>query len=436
MEMIFLKYTPREDRISGFSRFMEACKVPLFLVFLTSILFFSTPATVKGEEVSLDQALALFYKNNYDILISRYEIDKAYADYVGAKLIPNPTFSFNAIGLDYYSGYPKRDDTTQVTSRIDQLLELGGKRRLRTESALAGHEVATLSYRDVIRNLLVGFYTVYYNLHLDKLNIDFAKGELRRFDHILDIADRRFNAGFLSQLDYTKIKLAKIDLENNLTNSEAQLKKDLENFNFLIGGDKQFEPSRLVIQDFFPTFSEENLIQAGLKNRYDLLAVQKQSEVARHNMALAKALRIPDLSVGAEYDSFGADGASRVGGGISIGIPVFNRAQGTILKSNAEYRQVEEQIRKITRLVISDVRQALTTYQSSLKVFDAYQTRKTEMEDLLSKSESAFSLGGITVLDLLDTRRTYRDFITKYNQTLTQALLNQELIKVYTGEVR
>ena len=58
------------------------------------------------------------------------------------------------------------------------------------------------------------------------------------------------------------------------------------------------------------------------------------------------------------------------------------------------------------------------------------------MEGLLGKSETAFSLGGITVLDLLDTRKTYRDFITKYNQTLTQALLNQELIKVYTGEVK
>ncbi len=436
MEMLLLTHIPEEHRPNGFFRFMLARKFALFLVFLLGMLSFSAPATVRGEEVNLDDALALFYKNNYDILITRYEIDKAYADYVTAKLRPNPTFSFNAIGLDYYSGYPKRDDTTQVSTRIDQLIELGGKRKLRTESALAGHEVATLAYRDVIRNLLIGFYTVYYNLHLDQLNIDFAKDELKRFDHILDIAERRFNAGFLSQLDYTKINLAKIDLENNLTNSEAQLKKDLENFNFLIGGDKQFGPSRLVIQDVFPTFSEEDLIEAGLKNRYDLLAVQKQSEVARHNMALAKALRIPDLSVGVEYDSFGADGASRVGGGVSIGIPVFNRAQGTILKSNAEYKQVEEQIKRVRRLVISDVRQALTTYQSSFKVFDAYKTRRAEMEGLLGKSETAFSLGGITVLDLLDTRRTYRDFITKYNQTLTQALLNQELIRVYTGEVR
>ena len=106
----------------------------------------------------MDQALALFYKNNYDLLITRYEIDKAYADYVTAKLRPNPAFSLNAIGLDYYSGYPKRDDTTQVIARIDQLIELADKRQLRTNSALAGHEAATFSYRNMIRNLLIGFF--------------------------------------------------------------------------------------------------------------------------------------------------------------------------------------------------------------------------------------------------------------------------------------
>ena len=68
----------------------------------------------------------------------------------------------------------------------------------------------------------------------------------------MDIAERRFNAGFLSLLDYTKIKLAKIDLENNLTNFETQYKKDLENFNYLIGGDRNFESSRLVDPGGFP----------------------------------------------------------------------------------------------------------------------------------------------------------------------------------------
>jgi len=82
------------------------------------------------------------------------------------------------------------------------------------------------------------------------------------------------------------------------------------------------------------------------------------------------------------------------------------------------------------------VRQGLISYRASLAILGSYKERKASMEDLLNKSEAAFSLGGITVLDLLDTRKTYRDFVTKYNQNLIQTLLNQELLKVFTGEVK
>jgi outer membrane protein TolC len=242
-------------------------------IFFLMLVFFASAIPGKGEEITLDQALDFFYKNNYDILISRYEIDKTYAEYVGAKLRPNPILSANAQGVGHYKIYPQRTDETMITLRIDQLIETAGKREIRTNSALAAHEAIKLSYRDVIRNLL-------------------------------------------------------------------------------------------------------------------------------------------------------------------IGLPIFNRAQGEILKRNAEFKQIEEQILKVKRLVVTDVRQALIVYQSSLQIFNNYRGRKAAIEDLLNKSETAFSLGGITVLDLLDTRRTYRDFFTKYNQTYVQALLNDELLKVFTGEIR
>jgi cobalt-zinc-cadmium efflux system outer membrane protein len=183
-------------------------------------------------------------------------------------------------------------------------------------------------------------------------------------------------------------------------------------------------------------YDEGSLIETALNNRYDLLSLQKQSEAAQKGISLAKAQAIPDITVGGEYDAFGADSRPRVGAEISFPLPLFNRNQGEILKKNAEYKQIEEQIKKTKRQITSDIRQSLNNYQASLKIFEAYKTRKKEVEDLLNKSEAAFSLGGITVLDLLDARKTYRDFVTRYNQGLIQMLLNQELIKLYTGEIR
>ncbi len=409
--------------------------VGLCLIFAMVAIFFLTPGTGKAEEITLEEALRLFYKNNYDILINKYEIDKAYGDVIGAKLFPNPTFSFVGVGIQAKGGLRGSDDT-ELAYNISQLIELGGKRRLRKESATATLEATKLSQKDTIRNLLIGFYTVFYNLQLDRLNIDFAKYDLERFAKIHEVAERRFTAGFLSLIDFTKIKLSKIDLENNLTNFESQGKKDTESFSFLLGSETLLQPFRLTIRETHAEYSESVLVEAALKNRTDLQAIQKQSEAARNSLSLAKATRVPDATIAGEYETFGTDNRPRVGMSISFPLPLFNRNQGEIYRRNAEWLRVEEQIKKTKRQIVSDIRQALNTYQASLKVFEAYQARKREMDELLKKSEEAFSLGGVTVLDLLDTRKTYRDFITKYHQALIQVALNQDLLKLYTGEIR
>jgi outer membrane protein, heavy metal efflux system len=387
-----------------------------------------------AEEIDLTQALEKFYRNNYDILISRFEIDKSQADLVGAKLRPNPTFTVNYTGLDPQTP-PVANDNTQWTFRLDQLFELGGKRGHRTNQAQEILEASKLGHKDTIRTLLTGFYTFFFNLKLDALNFDLSQDELKRYDRSLTVAEKRFNAGHMSLVDYTKIKIGRIDLENNLTTTETQLKNDQEQFRFLIGSPKTVTPV-VPISESFPVYGEDQLVPRALENRYDLLALQKQLKAAEFGRALAKAGRIPDLTVGAEYETFGANSSPGIGLGISIPIPLFSRNQGDILRKKAEYQQLELQIQKLKKQIEVDIRQALNNFSQSLRVLEAYKSRKSEMTDLLDRSEKAFTLGGVTVLDWLDTQKTYRDFMNKFNQALVQSNLNERLIKIYTGELK
>lgn len=404
-----------------------------------------------AEYVRLEDALELFYKNNYDLLINRYETDKAAADLLGASLRLNPNLSVNYTGLNFgtgnYSdiGQPRLNlgnttiyDTgnTQLAVRIDQPIELGGKRELRTASARETLEATKLSHKDVIRNLLLGFYNSYYNIYLDRLNIDFAKGELKRFEKTLAIAEKRYNAGFLTQNDFTKVKLAMIELENNITNLETKYKNDLEDFNLLLGSNRRIEPAVTQADESFQEYTEEGLIEKAQNNRPDLLSAQKQLKAAESGLSLAKANRIPNVSVGLEFDSFGTDYQPGFGAGFSLTVPLFNRNQGEISRKVAESDQTKMQVEKIRRQIVTDLREALSNYKGALKVFESYKNRKKEIEDLLENSAKAFSLGGITVLDMIDTERTHKDFITKYNQAFIQSMLNKELLKVYTGEIK
>ncbi len=418
------------DRIGVSVNGSNILRMLLFL--FVTMLFFSSAEAI-AQEVTLEQALDLFYKNNYDILINRYEIDKAYGDLAAAKIIPNPNIS---VGYTGYTSSNARTDNTMNAYRLEQLIELGGKRGYRIKSATQGLEAMRLSHKDTIRNLLIGFYTNYYNLVLDELNIDFATEEVKRFDRVLEIGEKRFNAGFLSLIDYTKLKLARIDLENNLTTLTTQYRNDLEVFNLLLGGAGNYKPLKTEAKEEFPEYKEEPLLEAAYGNRFDLLALQKQMQAIEFSQKLARAQRIPDLSVGVEYENQGTKLESGRGAGLSMSIPLFYRNQGEILKRDAEYSQIKVQIEKIRRQIQTEVRQAMNNYSSSLTIFGAYRQRKEEMEGLWQKSEQAFTLGGITVLDLLDTRKTHRDFVTKYNQALTQSALNEELmLRISTGQI-
>ncbi len=387
-------------------------------------------------ELTVEEALAQFYQNNLDIIINKYEVDKSYADYVTAKLIPNPNLTVNYNNLEISRGKTNRGDNTQLTIRVDQLIETAGKRKYRTNTASELYEAAKITHKDVIRILLIGFYNLYYSINLDMFNVDFAKHELGLYDRLLGIAKKRHDAGFLSAMDYTKLKMRKIELANNVVNLETQLKNDLGAFAVLLGKEEACKPVKVKVFENLRKYNEEELVSTAQENRYDLLSLKRQLKAADSALSLAKAGRIPDLGIGAEYDSIGNPAKNGIGAGFAINIPIFSRAQGEILKREAEKKQVETQIMKVKRTIALEVQQSLNTYNASTKVFETYNLSKPEMDALMKNSTKAFTLGGITVLDLLDAERTYRDFMTKYHQAFIQAILNSELIKIYTGEMK
>ena len=182
---------------------------------LLVLLFLGSSATAEPREVSLEQALALFLKNNYDIIIHKYDVDKAYADFVGAKLLPNPSLSFDYTNIQFGRGGIYSGDNTQWTVRLDQLIEIGGKRGLRKSVAADSLEAARLGHQDVIRSLLIGFYTLYYDILLDDLNVGFAHEEMAGLDKLLAVSDLRYSAGFLTAMDWQKLKLSRLTLEND-----------------------------------------------------------------------------------------------------------------------------------------------------------------------------------------------------------------------------
>src|SRR5262249_46228782 len=72
------------------------------------------------------------------------------------------------------------------------------------------------------------------------------------------------------------------------------------------------------------------LLDSALLNRYDLLAANELVNENELNLKLQKAQRIPDLTLGANYDRAGSYVTNYNSLSLSFPIPLLNRNQGNI----------------------------------------------------------------------------------------------------------
>ncbi|MFZ1746455.1 MAG: hypothetical protein WAU17_11070, partial [Nitrospirales bacterium] len=101
--------------------------------------------------LSLDDALAIFLRQNQDLLIAKYGIETAKAAIITAGLFPNPELSITGFGA--FTQKCTFSDCRGILPGISQLFEVAGKRGFRVESAELGTQSAEAMFEDTLRQL-------------------------------------------------------------------------------------------------------------------------------------------------------------------------------------------------------------------------------------------------------------------------------------------
>ncbi|MGC8852099.1 MAG: TolC family protein [Hydrogenobacter sp.] len=98
-----------------------------------------------SEEISLFKAIKILREKNYDFKISLYEIKKSEGAYLQAGLFQNPTLFVNYTGLIFGKNILYDTGNTMFSARVDQPIELGGKREYRKLSAM--YQLRSVGYQ-------------------------------------------------------------------------------------------------------------------------------------------------------------------------------------------------------------------------------------------------------------------------------------------------
>jgi cobalt-zinc-cadmium efflux system outer membrane protein len=169
-----------------------------------------------------------------------------------------------------------------------------------------------------------------------------------------------------------------------------------------------------------------------MRSRPDLLAAQKSIVAARSQVSLAQANGKRDLGLSFNYTHVGAVNSAAFF--FNMEIPVFDRNQGEIARTQAVVTQSDELYREASEQVMSDVVNAYEGLHTNDEIIGLYRSgyldQTTQSRDI---SEYAYQHGAVSLLDFLDAERSYRANQLAYRQALAAYMVSLEQVREAVG---
>jgi cobalt-zinc-cadmium efflux system outer membrane protein len=377
-----------------------------------------------ASALSLRDAVDTALQRNHDVRISALEVRSAEAATIVARAAQNPALTVQSTGINPRRVGPGRlrDKNLDSTIRIDQLIERGGKRQLRTDSALHLEEASRLDLNDTRRQLRVLVANAYYDLLAAQDRLETANETIGLFEGTLGAAQKRRKAGDIAGADVERIQVDALRARNDYRQAQADLAKAQLALALLIGTPDSAEALRAG--DAWPAPDQAGIdsdLEARIDQRPDIKAAQARVDAAISARALALASRTRDVTVGAQFEHVPGNENNNTWG-VSVQIPLFTRYyyDGEIRSAEAALDTARENLAKARSIARNEIYESLQDLRAAMD-----RARRFQQELLVAArrstdaAEFGFKNGAIGVMDVLDARRTYR--LTQFDAVTAQA---------------
>jgi cobalt-zinc-cadmium efflux system outer membrane protein len=409
---------------------------PIICVLAAGLAYGQSPAL----RITLNQAIELAIKHNHTLIANRTNVQQNQAQEITANVRPNPVLFMDWEYLPVFShpvGQSIGDylqGSTEGDIGISYLFERGQKRQHRVQAAKDATAVTRSQVADNERTLGFTVASLFINVQLAQATIDFASEDVKSFQKTVEIAQSQFEFGGISENDNLKIKLQLLQFQQTLEQAQLAKIQALDDLRQNIGYDAV--PANYdVAGDFeykaFP-LSEAALETKALEYRPDLRAAIQGVTAANSQHTLARANSKQDVTLSVNYSHVNGINASTFS--VSVPLPIFDRNQGEIARTQYVIRQAEEQKKGTEGQAHTDVRDAYEAMKSSERVILFYQAGNLDnAKKSRDISQYSYQRGNSSLLDLLDAERSYRATQVGYLQSVAGYLTSIEQIRQAVG---
>ena len=398
----------------------------------------ASPGASAAVRITLEQAIQFALQHNHALEAARSTIRQNQALEITANLRPNPTLSWDTQFLPLFNlsqfNWSYINNSAQFDLGVGYTFERGQKRQRRLQAAQDQTTVSRSQVSDNQRTLAFNVAQQFVAVLLAQSMIELAQQDLASFQQTVDLSEAQVRAGALSEGDALKIKLQLLQFQTDVSSAKLAKVQALAALRQFVGFEsvpQDFDVDGTL--DYQPIHGDlETLKMLAVNSRPDLQAARQSIAAARSQQSLAIANGKRDVDV-----SFNYSHVADINSGaffFNMQIPIFDRNQGEIARTQAAITQSRELAAEANEQVLSDVVNAYEAVHTNDQIIGLYRSgyldQSTQSRDI---SQYAYQRGAASLLDYLDAERSYRANQLAYRQALANYMTTLEQLREAVG---
>lgn len=375
----------------------------IFILFCSDFSF--------AQKLTLVDLEKSFLLNNQSLFIEKFNISKAEAYKMQAKVWNNPNLELSEVNL-WTNPTVEEGIRQQYAIELQQLIETAGKRKSRIQIREFEKKDAEYAYLELLFQLKSQLYKAFYSARALYQQEEVNKQIQALYQSQAEKYKKHAAEQLVSKADYLRIQAALLSLQReSLTLHNQQL--DIVHQIAVLTQIPHLTLGSLNLQEGLERI-DENIhfpsIDQQLKNNIQLLRTENNIALARANWNLEHANRIPNLQLIVNNDRGGNIMRNFVGVGLSFDIPLFDRNKHNMKAARLELTQREAYAKQID----FELQAELVKLYHQLS-----ETRKTLLlwSENLQEDQSAFletyqrnmMAGQVSLIQFIDYIESFKD---------------------------
>ena len=433
-------------------------KRKVFIKYLVLLLIFAG-STQAQETLSLEQAVQLALENNFDIRLTKNDVDQAKNNLnrANAGMLPVVTGNFNTNNTV---------SNTKQTLSSGVLQERNGARNsnlaygpvlnwqvfdgfgmfARYDRLKELEQLGEANLKLTVQNTLADIINNYYDLVSQQQQIKALNEALNISQLRLKNSNNRYKIGKAAKLE---VLAASVDLNTDTTNLLRQMdvyRSTKIRLNELLarGISTEFKVSDTIIIG-------NNLLLADLQSSAAQLNPSLQSalinrRIAEVNLKQVKASRYPSININSGYNfnqSTSELGFARTstGRGLNYGLSAsINLFNGYLQKRNEKNASLEIdksrlQYDKLNQNIISQLSSLYQTYRTNLELVKLEQENLAVAKQNMDITLEKFKIGSVAPLEFREAQRNYIDANARFTNSQFEAKLAEISLLQLSGKL-